>query len=50
MRRRARVNHVGSFATGQATEASDIELAVEYDTPIGLGSADLVEDLGRVST
>jgi len=43
-----RIGLFDPFATGQATEASDIDLAVEYDTPIELGSVDLVEGLGWV--
>lgn len=43
-----RIGLFGSFARGQATEASDIDLVVEFDNPIGLRFVDLVEDLERV--
>ncbi|WP_295392898.1 nucleotidyltransferase family protein [uncultured Thiodictyon sp.] len=43
-----RIGLFGSFARGQATEASDIDLVVEFDGPIGLRFVDLVEDLERV--
>lgn len=43
-----RIGLFGSFARGQATDASDIDLVVEFDTPIGLRFVELVEDLERV--
>ena len=43
-----RIGLFGSFARGQANEASDIDLVMEFDTPIGLRFVDLVEDLERV--
>ena len=43
-----RIGLFGSFARGQATDASDIDLVVEFDTLIGLRFVDLVEDLERV--
>jgi len=43
-----RIGLFGSFAKGQANEASDIDLIVEFERPIGLRFVELVEHLETV--
>lgn len=38
----------GSFATGDQTENSDVDILVEFDHPIGLRFMELAEDLERL--
>lgn len=38
----------GSFAKGQPTESSDIDLVVEFERPIGLRFVELVEYLEKL--
>ena len=40
-----RIGLFGSYAKGQATEASDIDLVVEFERPIGFRFFDLVDYL-----
>lgn len=38
----------GSYAKGQPHEASDIDVVVEFDRPIGFGFIEFAEDLERI--
>jgi uncharacterized protein len=44
----SRIGLFGSFARGQASDSSDIDLVVEFDRPIGLRFVDLVDHLEGV--
>ncbi len=43
-----RVGIFGSFAKGTPTEASDIDLVIEFERPVGLEFVEMVEYLERV--
>lgn len=41
----ARIGLFGSFASGTASDASDVDLIVDFDRPIGLRFVDMVDFL-----
>lgn len=43
-----RIGLFGSFANGQPSESSDVDLIVEFDRPIGLRFVELVEYLEKL--